>query len=185
MEKGCLLHSKPCIKFAVGCKLKHEIGLNKPTAVGDIDIQQVSIKHFFQMTQKKDHKDYLWIPKVSTDDCTKECCVGIAGSTRKWCANTTNCIVQEDYEKFMKGKPDYTQEELLKKVPKEYHSVIDVFMKCDADTLPKHQEEDHTIQLEEGKNPPFVQNYRPLSDQENNIMIKYIQEHLGKSFISI
>ena len=50
MEKSCLLHDKPCIEFAVRCKLKHEIGLNKPIAGGNIDIQQVSIKHFFWMT---------------------------------------------------------------------------------------------------------------------------------------
>ena len=83
----------------------------------------------------------------------------------------------------MKGKPDYSWEELLKKVPKEYHSVINVFMKRNTDALPEHQEKDHTIQLEKGKNPPFIQNYRPPSDQENNAMIKYIQEHLGKGFI--
>ena len=46
-KKGCLLHGKPCIKFAVSCKLKHKIKPNKPTAIGDIDIQQVSVKHFF------------------------------------------------------------------------------------------------------------------------------------------
>ena len=47
MEKGCLLYSKPCIKFAIDYKLKHEIRPNKQTAVGDIDIQQVSAKYFF------------------------------------------------------------------------------------------------------------------------------------------
>ena len=47
MKKSCLLHSKPWIKFAVGYKLKHEIGPNKPAAGGDIDIHQVSAKHFF------------------------------------------------------------------------------------------------------------------------------------------
>ena len=46
MEKSCLLHSKPCIKFTLSCKLKHEIGLKSPTAVSDVDIQQVSTKHF-------------------------------------------------------------------------------------------------------------------------------------------
>ena len=45
----------------------------------------------------------------------------------------------------MKGKPEYTWEELLKKVPKEYCSVIDVFMKRDADMLSKHQDKDHSI----------------------------------------
>ena len=83
----------------------------------------------------------------------------------------------------MKSKPEYTQKELLKKVPKKYHSIIDVFMKRDADMLPEHQDKGHSIQLEEDKNPPFVQNYRLFSDQENNTMIKYIQEHFEKGFI--
>ena len=47
MEKGCLLHGKPCIEFAVSCKLKHKIRPNKLTAVGDVNIQQVNAKHFF------------------------------------------------------------------------------------------------------------------------------------------
>ena len=95
----------------------------------------------------------------------------------------TSRIAQEDYKKFMKEKSEYTWEELLKKVSKEYHSVIDIFMKYDTDMLPEHWEKDHTIQLEKGKSPPFVQNYRPLSDQENDAMIKYIQEHLGNGFM--
>ena len=64
----------------------------------------------------------------------------------------------------MKGKRKYTRKELLEKVPKKYHSVINVFMKCDADMFLELQDKDHSIQLEEGKNPLFVQNYRPLSD---------------------
>ena len=135
------------------------------------------------MTQKKNNEGYLWILRVSTNDCTKECYAGKADSTRKWCANTTNHIVQEEYEKFMKSKPDYTQEKLLEKVPKEYHSMINVFIKHNADTLTEHQKENYTIQLEEDKSPPFVRNYKPLLNQENVAMIKYIQEHLGKSFI--
>ena len=86
----------------------------------------------------------------------------------------TSCIVQKDYEKFMKGKPEYTRKKLLEKVPKEYHSVLDVFMKCEADMLPEHWDENYSIQLEEGKNLSFIQNYKPLSGQENNAVIKYI-----------
>ena len=69
-----------------------------------------------------------------------------------------NSIVPDDYDKFMKGKPKYTQEKLLKKVLKEYHSIIDVFMKRDADILLEHRDKNHSIQLEEGKNSLFVQN---------------------------
>ena len=94
-----------------------------------------------------------------------------------------NNIVPNNFDKFMKGKSEYIHKELLKKVPKEYHSVINVFIKCNADTFLEHREKDHTIKLEKGKISSFVQNYRPLLDQENNTIIKYIQEHLGKSFI--
>ena len=59
MEKRCLLNEESYVEFAVGCKLKHKIGLNKPLAGGDIDIQQISAKHFFQMAWKKDYKRYL------------------------------------------------------------------------------------------------------------------------------
>ena len=68
-------------------------------------------------------------------------------------------------------------------MPKEYHSVINVFMKRNTDMLLEYQDKDHSIQLEKSKNAPFVQNYRALSDQKNKAMIKYIQKHLGKSFI--
>ena len=174
MEKKCLLNRKLCIEFAIGCKLKHEIRPIKPTASGDIDIQQVSAKHFFQIAWKKDHKRYLWILRVSTNNCKKECSAGVTSSTRKWCASKINNIIPDNFDKFMKGKPDYIREELLKKVPKGYHSMINVFIKHNTDTLPEHRDENHSIQLEEGKNTLFVQNYRPFSDQENNAMIKYI-----------
>jgi hypothetical protein len=48
-------------------------------------------------------------------------------------AATTNAVTAEDYEKFMKGKQQYTREEIKKKVPQKYHSELKVFMKQDAD----------------------------------------------------
>ena len=90
------------------------------------------------MAWKKDYKNYLWISRISTNDCTKKYYAGIASSTRKWYASTINSIVPDDYNKFMKDKPEYTREKLLKKVPKEYHSIINVFMKHDADMFLEH-----------------------------------------------
>ena len=49
IERGCLLHGIPCIEFAMGSKVKHQIGTEKPTAMGDIDIRPVNAKHFFRM----------------------------------------------------------------------------------------------------------------------------------------
>ena len=47
-------------------------------------------------------------------------------------AITTNTITSDDYDRFMKGKPLYTIDELKQRVPE---SVIEVFLKQDADKL--------------------------------------------------
>ena len=84
----------------------------------------------------------------------------------------------------MKTKPEYTREDLLKQVPSEYHSIIEVFMKSNADKVAEHRDQwDHKIHLKEGQKASFVRNYKPLSDQETSAMKKYINEHLGKDFI--
>ena len=67
---------------------------------------------------------------------------------RKWYASIINSIVFDNFDKFMKGKPDYTQEELFKKVPKEYHSMINIFMKRGTDMLLEYQDKNHSIQLD-------------------------------------
>ena len=163
LEKGCLTRGITCTEFAIGSKVKDRI---EPK--GDIEVLPVNAKHSFRMAKKKELEGYLWIPQEKTKAC---------------CATTTGAVTSGDYDKFMKGKSEYTREELLKRVPAAYHSVIEVFMKYKADELPKHRKEDHQINLEEGKKPPYVRNYKPMSEQEMEAVKKYIDEHLGKGFI--
>ena len=85
---------------------------------------------------------------------------------------------------LMKRRPSYTQEKLLKKVPKEYHLEIKVFIKQDTDILPNYKPENHKIGLLKGKQAFFVQNYKPLSEQKTEIIKKYINKHFGKDFIT-
>ena len=107
IKKGCLSRDVPCIEFAVGNKLKNIIGSKKPVAVDlGIDIQLVNAKHFFCMAQKKGHKGFLWILRVSTSNCN--CCKTNNSSTQKWCTNTTSRVASEDFKTFMKGKLSYT-----------------------------------------------------------------------------
>lgn len=56
-------------------------------------------------------------------------------------------------------------------------------MERNAGMLPEHRDEDYKILLAEGKGPPFVRNYRPLSGKEHEAMRKYIEEHPGNDFI--
>ncbi|THC87525.1 hypothetical protein EYZ11_013030 [Aspergillus tanneri] len=100
-----------------------------------------------------------------------------------FCATTTGAVRPEDYDKFMEGSPSYTIEELKQRVPPEYHKVLQVFIKEEADTLPPHRDEDHEIRLVEGSEPPFARNYRPMNAQECEVVKKYIGKELGKGFI--
>ena len=135
------------------------------------------------MARQKDYKGYTWIPRVLSSDCTNKKCKG-SNHLAKWCVSTTSKVAQENYSKFIKNKPEYTKEDLLKWVPLEYRSMVKVFMKSNADKVAEHQTKwDHEIYLEEGKKTPFVRNYKPLLDQETSAMKKYIDKYLGKSFI--
>ena len=119
---------------------------------------------------------------LSTDCTSKEC--SSSSHVAKWCVNTTENVAHKDYDKFTSAKPEYTKEALVKRVPKDYHLIIEVFMKSNADKVAEHQAKwDHEIHLEEGQKALFVQNYKLFSDPETAAMKKYIDKHLGKSFI--
>ena len=74
-------------------------------------------------------------------------------------------MVGDNYTTFMSTKPEYSREDLLKQVPSEYHSIIEIFMKSNADIMAEHREKwDHKIYLKEGKKSLFIRNYKLLSD---------------------
>ena len=139
MEERCLSRGIPCMEFAVESKVKHLIGTHRPTAKTNIKIKPVSAKHFFQLTRRKDHEGYMWIPRVLNNNCTNKDCSD-RSHVVKWCANTTSNMAHKDFDKFMSAKPEYTKEALLKRVPPEYNLIIEVFMKSNADIVAEHQE---------------------------------------------
>jgi hypothetical protein len=71
---------------------------------------------------------------------------------------------------------------LREMVPEEFHEFLDVFEKGGADKLPPHRPYDLTIQLQEGREPPFGPIYS-LSPNELEECRTYIEEMLGKGFI--
>ena len=84
----------------------------------------------------------------------------------------------------MKSKPEYTKEDLLKQVLLDYYSISNVFMKSNNNIVAKHRAKgDFKTHLEKSQKASFVRNYKPLLDQELEAMKKYIDKHLGKSFI--
>jgi hypothetical protein len=91
-------------------------------------------------------------------------------------------ILDEDVEKFMKGKPPLSKEDILQRLPKEFHDLFEAFLPRNADELPPHRPWDHKIELIPGKVPPNARN-RPLSPKELRCVKKWIDEMLEKGFI--
>lgn len=58
-------------------------------------------------------------------------------------------ITEDDIEKFLEKqrKKPYTLDELKTKVPRQYHDLVDVFLKSKADKLPPHRACDTKIHL--------------------------------------
>ena len=60
-------------------------------------------------------------------------------------------IVDTDVEKFLKGKPGLTREDILQRLPKEFREHIEHFLPKNADKLPPYRPWDHKIKIMPGK----------------------------------
>jgi len=133
LERGCLHKGRPCTVY--------ESGYIPPLTGSGLDIATISARAFFHLARKSDHHGFMLTPK---------------DNEKYFCASTTNAVTTDDYDTFMKGKPTYSRAELLARVPAQFHSEIEVFIKSNADKLPPHRAEDHKIQLMEGTTAPFA-----------------------------
>jgi hypothetical protein len=71
---------------------------------------------------------------------------------------------------------------LTELVPSEYHDLLEAFSKAGMDKLPPRCKDDHAIELEEGKEPPFGSLY-PLSPAESKELKEWLEENLWRGFI--
>ena len=76
-----------------------------------------------------------------------------------------------------------SRDEILQKLPKEYHDLIDVFDQFKAKELPPHRPYDHKIDLEPGKRPPQSRLY-PMSGYKLQKVKEYLEENLRRGYIS-
>ena len=93
-----------------------------------------------------------------------------------------NKITDTDIEKFMKGKPDLSPEEIKAKLPYWLHDLHEGFLPRLAKDLPPRRAWDHKIELIPGKEPPYQKN-RPASQQELRVIRKWLDDELDKGFI--
>ncbi|KAI0993776.1 hypothetical protein K3495_g14408, partial [Podosphaera aphanis] len=95
---------------------------------------------------------------------------------------TLNKISQNDADKFLRGKPNLSREEIINRLPSWLHDLIDAFLPKIADDLPPHRAWDHKIELVPGKEPPYHKN-RPLSVHELSVVRRWLDDNLSKGFI--
>ena len=91
-------------------------------------------------------------------------------------------VTDEDIEKYLDGKPPATTDEILAKLPSDYHDLIQAFLPKEAEALPPHRPFDHKIELLPGQTPPH-HSARAMSPKELLVVRKYIDDHLDKGFI--
>jgi hypothetical protein len=85
------------------------------------------------------------------------------------------------FDSDLPDSPDYIAT-LMKVVPSEYHDHLAAFSKRKADTLPPHRPYDLSIDLEDGKKPPFGPLYS-LSELELKALSDWLEDNLSKGFI--
>jgi transposase InsO family protein len=93
-----------------------------------------------------------------------------------------NRLADKDIDKFLVGKPQLAREEVIQKLPDWLRDLDDAFLPELANKLPPHRSWDHKIELESGKEPPYLKN-RPLSSQELKVVRKWLDDNLDKGFI--
>ena len=93
-------------------------------------------------------------------------------------------IADADVEKFMKGKPELTEKEIIAKLPEWLRDLYDAFLPQPASVLSPHRYRswDHKIELIPGKEPPYFKN-RPMSPQEPKVIRKWLDDNQAKGFI--
>jgi RNase H-like domain found in reverse transcriptase/Reverse transcriptase (RNA-dependent DNA polymerase)/Integrase zinc binding domain len=91
-------------------------------------------------------------------------------------------ISESDIEKFMKGKPELSTQDVSNKLPTWLHDKLEGFLPKNADAMPPRRPWDHKIELTPGKEPPY-QKSRPLSPAELQVVRKWLDENLEKGYI--
>lgn len=94
-------------------------------------------------------------------------------------------VSNKELQDFL-DKPDKSEQEeiqeLRKQIPEEFHDLLPLFTKKEADKLPPHRYIDHAIILEDKKIPPFGPLYN-MSNLELQALWRYLDENQKKGFI--
>jgi hypothetical protein len=93
--------------------------------------------------------------------------------------------IGEEVAQYFLDKADKapsTPEEILAKLPPEYHEFLKVAMSQDAEALAPHRSFDHKIEVVPGSKLPYSRN-RHLSPPELRVLNRWIDDNLAKGWI--
>ncbi|KZZ87131.1 Ribonuclease H-like protein [Ascosphaera apis ARSEF 7405] len=89
-------------------------------------------------------------------------------------------LSESDIQKHLSGPPQYTEEDLRKKIPAYFHLWLKCFLSDSDDRpLPAHSQHDHPIELKPGAIPPFSR-ARPTPPAHRETIRKVIEDGLRK-----
>lgn len=91
-------------------------------------------------------------------------------------------ITEADINKFLKGKPDLSKDEVLQKLPPWLHDKVEGFLPKNADVVPPRRSWDHKIELMPRQEPPY-QKSRLISPAELKVVRKWLNDNITKGFI--
>jgi hypothetical protein len=174
--RRCLLHHRPVTVRANGAKQEKDKEVKKwPDPSGrTTNIAEVSAYAFICLAGRKENQvialhpeDFEALDKPPDPTFTTD----------------VAAISPEDYEKFfekIKRKP-WSQAELQRMIPKQYHKYLHVWDPQGANKLPPHRSADHRIDLAGGSIPK--RRTYGLSRDQTAVVKEYVEEMLGKGFI--
>ena len=131
-------------------------------------IQSLNSRRFLKLFTRHDHQMYCLYFKNKFERKLNR------HQKRILTAVIVNAIQQFDHEKFMQSSLEYFIENLKLRVPKIYHSEIEVFDRKSADKLLSHKKKDHEINLTLEAKLSFVKSYKSMSEQELAAAKKYL-----------
>ena len=115
--------------------------------------------------------------------------------TQPWTYDQDHCLALHQIKKELHLSATTTPEELeaywqsknvdpATLLPERYQEYLHAFLKKEANTLPKHGPQDHTIHLKEGAQAPAFTLYS-MSHNEAQELHCYLDKNLSKEFIRV
>lgn len=145
---------------------------DSPTAMdeGALDIAPISAAAFYRLNSRTHRKKGVKCFSLTISAITEEL-------LRRVPHDGENCLE-------LKALSEMTMEQVLQKLPEEFHDLKEAFDRSKANELPPHRPYDHKIEVEGGESQMPKSRVYHMSTHKLLETKKYLEENLKKGFIS-